>query len=244
MQMRWLTLGTAIAVASFGSSAASARFLQVDPIGYKDHVNLYAYVNNDPIDNRDPTGTECINGPNRTTTCITKDYDVTIPTPNGFQNTHPKAPDYHQYSVPNQSPQNAQATREWVRNNPTPGNPAPATPGGTYNDATPVIGSPKTSISPVMSYTTVNKVTGNNVVVNATLPGHPLGNGVVIRDTIPGPKGTSTIMNYGEGNGALQAPGSRVAGEINNTWASPSMRPPNPNPGPQYDVCAAHPGAC
>jgi hypothetical protein len=49
----------AVAMLLLASAPSQARFLQNDPVGYDDDMDMYTYVQNDPTDKSDPTGLTC-----------------------------------------------------------------------------------------------------------------------------------------------------------------------------------------
>jgi hypothetical protein len=107
-----------------------------------------------------------------------------------------------------------------------------ASAGGTRNNATlPWLQSladgysppfTEAPLNPILSYITIDHSTGQQMVVNVTLPGHSLWPGYTARTINQTSNGTS-LVTYGEGLGALQSDrdrAQRVRNSINNIWFS------------------------
>ena len=217
-------------------SPALGRFLQTDPIGGADDLNLYSYVGNGAVNANDPSGLAC-NSSGGMLSCTTPGgVSFSVPSPGGFPaNISPGQQNYHAYSIPvGPTTISASALFQGIVNQPTPGPSylnGPATPQGRINEATPnfmysaFLGATRlpsgTPVNPVASYLTKDQ-DGNQLVVNVTLPGHALFPGYVARRVTSSNAG-SIIQNEGEGLSPWQAPGSPIADQINNAWKGQSQ---------------------
>jgi hypothetical protein len=179
---------------------ASARYIQSDPIGLDGGINTYSYVNGNPASGVDPSGLICVKGANGFATCVNPDGpNFRLPVSPDFPaRLDPDGAGYHYYDVTRSiGCADVNDVLQRLINSPTPGNPSPATLGGTVNNA--VIGGLD---NVVKSYVTTDLVTGTPVVVNMTGPGSRFGPGYVARYVSGG-----VAHTMGEGLNWKQSPG-------------------------------------
>ncbi len=210
-------------------SAPEGRFTGPDALLYADQWNTYAYVGNNPINNVDPSGQECVTQADGSGLCDPPGDDIgtfTIPAEHNPGHIGPDRGGYHKYGAETSTPDSNGSLKGVIADeviaNPTPGKDTPATPEGVVNDAG--ISPPLPGDDKVISYVTSDS-NGNTVVVNVTVPGaHGLNPGYVAQAIIPSASSTSIVV-VGEGNAYIQVgPGSAIGGAVFQNKINRDMR--------------------